>query len=82
MSTMMDTSSKKGGDQMRANLLRSEIVANNMTVTSLAESVDMKPKTMYNKMNGTSQFTIDEVIKICEVLKITDAAKKCLIFLS
>ena len=82
MSTMMDASSKKGGNQMRANLLRSEIVANNMTVTSLAESVDMKPKTMYNKMNGTSQFAVDEVIKICEVLKITDAAKKCLIFLS
>ena len=67
---------------MRANLLRSEIVANNMTITSLAESVDMKPKTMYNKMNGTSQFTVDEVIKICEALRITDAAKKCLIFLS
>lgn len=67
---------------MRANLLRSEIIANNMTVTSLAETVDMKPKTLYNKINGTSQFTVDEVVKICDALRINDAAKKCLIFLS
>ena len=67
---------------MRANLLRSEIVANDMTVTSLAEAIGMKPKTMYNKMNGSSQFTIDEAVKICSVLKIVDASKKCLIFLS
>ena len=67
---------------MKANLLRSEIVANDMTVSSLAEAIGMKPKTMYNKMNGVSQFTIDEVIKICAALKIVDAAKKVLIFLT
>ena len=67
---------------MRANLLRSEIVAKDMTVTSLAEAIGMKPKTMYNKINGTSQFTVDEVIRICAALKIVDATKKVSIFLS
>lgn len=67
---------------MQANLLRAEIVANEKTVTSLADEVGMKPKTMYNKINGQSQFTVDEVIKICSVLRIKDPVKKCLIFLS
>ena len=67
---------------MKANLLRAEIAANDMTVASLSKAVGMKPKTMYNKMNGTSQFTVDEVVRICAVLKIVDAAKKVLIFLT
>lgn len=67
---------------MRANLLRGEIVSQGMTVTSLAEAIDMKPKTLYNKLNGNSQFTVDEAIKICNVLNINDAGKKASIFLS
>ncbi len=67
---------------MKANLLRSEIVANDMTVASLAEAIGMKPKTMYNKINGNSHFTVDEVVRICDVLKIADAAKKPLFFLT
>lgn len=67
---------------MKANLLRAEIVANDMTIASLSKAVGMKTKTMYNKMNGSSQFTVDEVIKICAALKIVDAAKKVHIFLS
>lgn len=67
---------------MKANLLRAEIVARNMTVASLSEAIGMKQKTMYNKMNGGSQFTVDEAVRICDALKIVDEAKKVQIFLS
>lgn len=67
---------------MQANLLRGEIVAAGKTVASVAEEIGMKTKTMYNKMNGQSQFTVDEAESLCAVLHITDPAKKCSIFLS
>ena len=67
---------------MQANLLKAEIVANEKTIPSLADEVGIKPKTMYNKINGQSQFTVDEVKRICSVLRIEDPVKKCLIFLT
>lgn len=67
---------------MKANLLRAEIVARDMTIASLAEAIGMKLKTMYNKMNGGSQFTVDEAVRICDVLKISDDEKKVHIFLT
>lgn len=66
---------------MKANVLRGEIVAHGMTVSSLAEAIKMRPKTLYNKLNGNSQFTIDEAVEICRVLEITDANRKAFIFL-
>lgn len=67
---------------MKANLLRAEIVARDMTIASLAEAIGMKLKTMYNKMNGGSQFTVDEAVRICDVLNISDDEKKVHIFLT
>ena len=67
---------------MQANLLRGEIISKGMTVKTLADAIGMKPKTFYNKLNGTSQFTVDEAIEICAVLKIEDGAKKAFIFLT
>lgn len=67
---------------MQANLLRGEIVSKGMSVASLAEAIGMKPKTMYNKLNGNSQFTIEEAKAICSVLDIQGAEKKASIFLN
>ena len=67
---------------MQANLLRGEIVSKGMTVKSLADAIGMKHKTLYNKINGSSQFTVDEAIEICTVLKIDDGSKKASIFLT
>ena len=67
---------------MQSNLLRGEIISKGMTVKMLADTIGMKPKTFYNKLNGTSQFTVDEAIKICDVLQIYDGSKKAIIFLT
>ena len=34
------------------------------------------------KINGASAFTVDEALKICKILSITDNHEKCNIFLN
>lgn len=67
---------------MQLNLLRGEIASHNMTANMLATTIGMKPKTLYNKLNGNSAFTVDEANKICEALQIEDVNKRVAIFLS
>lgn len=67
---------------MKSNLLRSAIVANGMTVEDVAKQLGITRNTMYKRLNGHSEFSIADVVKLCEMLNIRDNKQKADIFLS
>ncbi len=65
---------------MNANLLRGKIAEAGMTQRDLAEKLSVSVNTMTAKMNGRSCFSLNEAVRICDVLNITDDADKIRIF--
>lgn len=66
---------------MKANLLRAEFVASGKTMAQVAKEAGFARNTLSAKLNGKRQFNTDEIIRLCEVLNITEPAKKVDIFL-
>ncbi len=48
-----------------------ELEKQNLTPTKAAKAIGMVPQTFYNKMNGLSQFKINEMSKLKEALKLS-----------
>lgn len=65
---------------VNTNLLKGKIVATGITQRKLADSVGMSVNSLNAKINGRKIFDADEVIRICDVLKITSPIEKCEIF--
>lgn len=61
---------------MKANLLRAEFVANGKIIAQVAKEAGLARNSLSAKLNGKTQFNTDEVVRICEVINITDPAKK------
>lgn len=61
--------------------LKGLIVSAGMTQKEVAKEAGMSTNTLSNKINGTRDFTVGEVIKICDILHITENAEKAQIFL-
>lgn len=62
-------------------LLQGKIVAAGMTQKTLSTAVGVSRSNMNAKMNGHFPFTVDEVVRICDVLGIVDPVEKVTIFL-
>jgi len=56
---------------MKVNLLRAKIVENGMTANSMCEKIGMGKSAYYRKINGTSDFYREEIVKISKVLNLT-----------
>ena len=67
---------------MKRNLLRAKIVENGLTMDELADKLEIHRGTLYYKMSGRSQFTIEEAMKMCDLLHIESSDEKAQIFLS
>ncbi len=67
---------------MRRNLLKAKIVENGLTMEELADKISVSRTTLFYKMSGKTQFTLDEVVKICDVLNIRTPEEKTNIFLA
>lgn len=48
--------------------LRAELARRNMNIPQLAELTGIKTTTLYDKFNGRTAFTLDEAVKIRDVL--------------
>ena len=48
--------------------LRAELARRNMSIPQLAELVGMKTTTLYDKYNGRTAFTLEEAVKIRDML--------------
>ena len=53
-------------------LLNQAIVDSGITITALAKKVGIKRATLYNKLNGKSEFTGSEIVKLTDVLHLSD----------
>lgn len=53
-------------------LLEQTIKDSGITITALAKKVRIKRATLYNKMNGKSEFTGSEIVKLTDVLHLSD----------
>ena len=53
-------------------LLNQAIVDSGITITALAKKVGIKRATLYNKLNGKSEFTGTEIVKLTDVLHLSD----------
>lgn len=62
--------------------LKAEMARAGYTNDSLAKKIGMTPTTFGRKANNESKFDIVEANSICDVLGITDNARKSLIFLA
>ena len=67
---------------MNANLLKSEIVKNGLTQGDIAKALGMSKNTFTSRMQGKSDFGLEEANKICEILHIDDGKLKLAIFFS
>jgi len=59
---------------MNANLLRGKIKEKGYTQTQCAELVGMSANSLSRKLNGEREFTVEEAVRLCRVLEITDPA--------
>lgn len=67
---------------MRSNILRAKIVEAGYNQKTFAQKINMSANTLSSKLNGRTPFDLDEVIEVCNVLKISDDQEKAYIFLS
>ncbi len=61
--------------------LKAAIVEAGYTQQTLAQKLKMSPNTLSFKITGKTNFDIEEATQICEILGISDGAKKAAIFL-
>ena len=62
--------------------LKGLIIAAGMTQKEVAKKIGISTNTLSNKINGVREFTVGEVIQICDILDITSNAEKAEIFLA
>lgn len=67
---------------MKANLLKSEMAACEVSVDDLINAIGISKPTWYRRINDPQGFNAYEIKKICEKLHITDLKKQAEIFLS
>ena len=57
---------------MNRDLLKGAIVSRGLNQADLAEKIGMSSNSLSRKMLGKRVFTLEEVVKICDILDITD----------
>lgn len=61
--------------------LQQIIEASGVTMTALADKMGVSRTTIYNKVNGASEFSISEIAKFCSVLRLSDAERDAIFFM-
>lgn len=62
--------------------LKDKIAKSGLKNSFIAESIGMSRGTWYNKRDGKTEFTADEIKKLCDVLHITSLREREEIFFS
>lgn len=56
---------------LKANELKAEMAREGLTIKRLAEALVMHPATLSNKINGKTEFGCDEMMKIGDILHLS-----------
>lgn len=67
---------------VNVNLFKGKMVSSGYNQESLARKMKISANTLSAKINGKSQFDLDEVLLLCELLSIDSNDEKCQIFLN
>lgn len=67
----MTGSERKENRMFKANLLKAEMVKQNVHVEELAEKIGMTKSALFRRMNGSVDFSVKEAKKIKNALKLT-----------
>lgn len=65
---------------MDLNYLNDKINEINIPITTLAERMGLSRQSLYLKMKGQRDFTIDQITKLCEILRLTNDEKNYIFF--
>ena len=82
MSQKWNKNKKGGGYVLNRNKLKGAIASAGMTQKELAAKIGMSENGFSLKLAGKSYFDAAQIVKICDVLDITDDSEKVDIFLS
>lgn len=61
---------RKKGAYMNTNLLRAKMVEKGLTQKELAAAIGLSENSVSRKLTGKRDFSIQEALKICEVLSL------------
>lgn len=61
--------------------LKGKIVENGLSQHACAKAIGMSKNTFNSRVNGKSQFNLDEISRLCSLLNINDVEEKVNIFL-
>lgn len=62
------------------NMLRAKIQDSGMTLTAIAKKSGINRETLYNKLNGTSDFKASEIMGISETLRLSNSERDRIFF--
>ena len=65
---------------MNANKLLGKIREAQLSQCEVAKRMGISPSALYHKISGKSQFTRDEIIKLCDILALDDAELMAIFF--
>lgn len=65
---------------MNLEYLNDRITLSRIPITAIAEELSISRQSLYLKMKGKRDFKSSEVIKLCEILRLTDEEKMLVFF--
>ena len=63
-------------------LLKEKVAKSGLKTVFIAESIGISRASWYNKLNGKTKFTAEEIKKLCDTLRITSLREREEIFFS
>ena len=65
---------------MNLEYLNDRIVLSRIPITAIAERLELSRQSLYLKMKGEREFKGSELVKLCEILRLTDEERKLIFF--
>lgn len=65
---------------MNKEILKDAIACSGMTMTSIAEKMGISRESLYNKANGSSEFSVSEINRFCEALHLDNDSRDAIFF--
>lgn len=65
---------------MNCSMLREKISDSGMTITSIADKIEITRESLYNKMNGKTDFTAREISSLTKLLRLSRTERDKIFF--
>lgn len=65
---------------MNLEALNKKITESRIPVTAIADTLGFSRQSFYNKIKGKRDFKTQEILKLCELLKLTESEKAHIFF--